>query len=141
MFVMMPETVCGETWIIMVGNCYPCVYPLSTWYHRMWPNIPGCLHICILQTLKVEMAWERGCRKASEGSDCTVVTAVVNWPFINIIIALKLTLMVTLEWWPLYYSLQFDLLFAVYVIINMCVNWSEAALVYWPTSSMGMSQP
>jgi len=49
--------------------------------------------------------------------------------------------MVTLEWWPLYYSLQFDLLFAVYVIINMCVNWSEAALVYWPTSSMGMSQP
>jgi len=33
--------------------CPPCVYPLSTWYHDTWPDLPGLpLHIWILQAIK-----------------------------------------------------------------------------------------
>ena len=39
-----------------------CVYPLSTWCHHAWPNLPGPpLHICILQAIK-HWRWDTCCK-------------------------------------------------------------------------------
>ena len=35
----------------------PCVYHLCTWCHHTWPDLPGLLHICILQVIK-DWRWE-----------------------------------------------------------------------------------
>ena len=36
----------------------PCVYPLSTWHHHLWPDLSGLpLHVCILQMIK-DWRWE-----------------------------------------------------------------------------------
>ena len=46
----------------------PCVYPLSTWCNRMWPNLPGLpLCNCILQTIKYwRWKWPRNEAMAKE---------------------------------------------------------------------------
>ena len=42
----------------------PPVYPLSTWHHHTWPNLPGlhppCLHTASVQRVEVRTAWEWG---------------------------------------------------------------------------------
>jgi len=47
-----------------VGHHPPCVYLLSTWRNRMWPNLPGLpppyLHTVSHQILEVGTSWERG---------------------------------------------------------------------------------
>jgi len=50
---MAPRTSQCKTGIIVVGHHPPCVYPLSTWHHHMWPNLSGLpLCTCILQAFK-----------------------------------------------------------------------------------------
>ena len=54
----MPETIQCETGIITVGHRPLCVYPLSTWCHCTWPDLPGIpspyLHTVSNQRLEVE---------------------------------------------------------------------------------------
>jgi len=50
--------------LLQSGYHPPCVYHLSTWCHRTWPNLPGLpppyLHTTSDQRQEVGVAWERG---------------------------------------------------------------------------------
>ena len=52
-------TVKVKTSRFFIGHCPPCVYPLSTWCNRVWPNRPELPSPC-LQTLEMRMTWGRG---------------------------------------------------------------------------------
>ena len=69
-----------------IRHCPPCVYPLSTWHHHTWSDLPGHpLHSVYHKWSKLEVgtAWERGygnhaSTRADEGVTCTELNGQVH---------------------------------------------------------------